>query len=176
MKTTMEKSNMKNIILGLVMIFALFTLTACGGGSDTVYRAATLKVSLTGDLGGKSIAGTELTLTLPGNVTPATVNNSVAGSVVTTSGTFSGSSIIPMVTYIPATGTTPGTVSIVLSSSAAEGVKTVGEVATITLQLANGATPAAADFKLDSVPVKVIDTIGNPVSGMTAAVSGVTLQ
>jgi uncharacterized repeat protein (TIGR02543 family) len=141
-----------------------------------VYTTATLKINLNGDLGGKAIAGAGFTLTLPANVTPTMVNGAVATSVVTPSGTFAGSTIAPVVTYIPAAGTTPGTVQMVISSSVPAGVTTVGEVATVTLQLANGAAPVAANFILNSVPVTVIDTLGAPVAGMTASVAGVTLQ
>jgi hypothetical protein len=180
MKTIMEKSNMKNIILGLVMTLVLFTLSACGGGGSGTavkdYSTATVKISLNGDLGGKGIIGAEFTMTLPENVTPAMVSGTVAASVVTPSGTFAGSSIAPIITYLPATGTTKGTVGIVLSSSVPAGVTTAGEVATVTLKLANGVVPAAADFKLDTLPVKVIDTFGNPILGMTATIGGVTLQ
>jgi uncharacterized repeat protein (TIGR02543 family) len=141
-----------------------------------VYTTATLKINLNGDLGGKAIAGAGFTLTLPANVTPATVNGAVATSVVTSSGTFAGSTIAPIVTYIPATGTTPGTLQIIVSNSVDAGVTTAGEVATVALQLINGAAPVAANFTLNSVPVTVIDTLGNSVAGMTASVAGVTLQ
>ena len=73
-------------------------------------------------------------------------------------------------------GAAPGTVHIVVTNSVLAGVSTLGEVATITLQLANGATPTTANFSLNSVPVIVVDTLYNPVAGMTASVAGVTLQ
>lgn len=169
----------KYTLFGIVFALTLLILAACGSGDGAgsiVYKTATLKINLNGDLAGKAIAGAEFTLTLPDNVTPATVNGAVATGVVTPSGTFAGSSITPVVTYIPAAGITPGTVQIVVSNSAAAGVTVAGEVATVTLQLTNGAAPTAANFTLNNSPVTVIDTLGNPVAGMTATVAGVTLQ
>jgi uncharacterized repeat protein (TIGR02543 family) len=138
--------------------------------------SATLKINLSGDLAGKAISGAEFTLTLPANVTPTTVGGEVATSVVTPSGTFAGSSIAPVVTYTPAVGAAPGTVHVVVTNSVPTGVMTAGEVATINLQLSNGAAPVVTDFALNSVPVVVIDTLYNPIAGMTASVAGVTLQ
>lgn len=165
----------KQILLGMLFSLTLLILAACGDGgtSNTASTTATLKINLSGDLVGKAIAGAGFTLTLPANVTPppASVNG-----VVTPSGTFAGSTIAPIVTYTPAAGTTPGSVQILVLSSIPAGVTTVGEVATVTLQLANGAAPVAANFALNSVPVTVIDTLGAPVAGMTASVAGVTLQ
>lgn len=136
---------------------------------------ATLKINLTGDPAGKAISGAEFTLTLPANVSPATVNGAVASSVVTPSGTFAGSSIAPIVTYIPAAGAVPGTLHVVVTNDVLAGVTTAGEVATITLQLANGAAPLVTDFALNSVIV--IDTLYSPIAGMTtASVVGVALQ
>jgi hypothetical protein len=172
----------KHILPGIAFSLTLLIFAACGGGggsdggASTAYKTATLKINLNGDLAGKAIAGAGFTLTLPDNVTPTAVNGTVATSVVTPSGTFDGSSIAPIVTYTPVAGTTPGTVQIVVSNSVDAGVTTVGEVATVTLQLTNGAVPAAANFALDTVPVTVIDTLGNSVAGMTASVAGVTLQ
>lgn len=167
-------------ILPLIAFSLIFLiLGACGSDNSqsvTPKTTATLKINLNGDLAGKSITGAEFTLTLPANVTPATVGGVVASSVVTASGTFAGSSIAPVVTYTPAAAGAAGTVHIVVSSSVPTGVATAGEVATVILQLAGGAAPVVADFTFNSAPVNVIDTLGNPVAGMTATVAGVTLQ
>lgn len=172
---------MKQILFGIVLVFTLLLLAACGGGggggdnSTTAPTSATVKISLSGTLSGKSISGAHFTVTLPANVTPAMVGGAVAPTVVTPSGTFDGSTVAPSVTYTPATPTSPGSLQILMTSSIPAGVTTVGEIATISLQLANGAAPAAADFPLSSV--SVIDTFpGNPIVGMAATVSGVTLQ
>jgi len=107
-------------------------------------------------------------------VTPATVNGAVAANVVTPSGTFAGSTIAPIVTYTPATSGALGSLQIVEANSVPAGITTVGEIATITLQLANGAAPSAADFTVSSV--SVFDTFAAPIAGFSASVAGVTLQ
>jgi hypothetical protein len=171
---------MKHILYGTIFFLTLLMLAACGGGgggdtASVTYTKATLKINLNGDLGGKAIVGAGFIVTLPANVTPAMVNNAVASGVVTPSGTFAGGTLTPPV-YTAATATTPGTVQIALANSVEAGVSTAGEVATITLQLANGAVPGAADFGLSTVSVNVVDTLGNYVEGITASVAGVTLQ
>jgi hypothetical protein len=170
----------KHCSLGIVLFLVLLILAACGSGggagTGTNYTTVTLKINLNGDLGGKAIIGAGFTLTLPSNAAPAMVNGVVADGVVKLSGTFADSTIPPVVTYTPATGTIPGKLLIGVANSVPAGVTTVGEVATVTLQLTNGAALSAVNFVLDSVSVSVFDLNGNPVSGMTASVSGVTLQ
>jgi hypothetical protein len=171
----------RHIILGLVLSPLLLILAACGGGggdsaAPPAYSTATLKINLNGNLQGGNIAGVEFTLTLPTHVTPAMANNTVAPGVVTPSGTFAGSSVAPLVTYIPAAGSTPAELQIAVSTLVPAGVTTVGEIATVTLQLTNGAAPGAADFTLNKVPVKVSDINGSPGASLTATVAGVTLQ
>lgn len=166
---------MKHVLIAIVLSCTLLILGACGDGSSThANTTATLKVSLTGNTGGKAIGGADFTVTLPANVTPATVSGTVATGVVTQSGTFAGSTIAPTVTYTPATATVPGKLRVVLASSAPAGVTTVGEAATITLHLANGAAPTTTDFSVSNA--NVIDTLLTPIAGMSAIVAGVTLQ
>jgi hypothetical protein len=128
---------------------------------------AVLKIKLTGTLpAGTAITGTGFTLTLPANVTYS------AGSVVL-SGTFAGGPL-GTPTYTAATATTPGTLLVPAANSVAAGVKEVGEIATITLQLSNSAAPKATDFSLKDV--SVLDTLYNTIAGMGAEVASVELK
>jgi len=171
----------QHILKYLILTLSLLTLAACGGGGgdgggDTTAATkttATVKIILSGTLpADTAIAGAVLTLTLPDNVTPELVGGAVAASVVTPSGVFAGGALIPVV-YKEATASAPGRVVIVLASAAATGVAATGEVATVTLRLTNSAAPTAGNFTLDQ---KVTDTSGKVISGLTAAVSGMTLQ
>ena len=170
---------MKNILLHLALTLALLTISACGGGdgggggviTPVAKTTAYLTVSLNGTLpASTSIAGAAFTLTLPAGVTPATTNGEVSSGVVKPSGTFAGGTQTPPV-YTAASGT----LQVALANSIPAGVTQVGEVATITLQLANGATPTAGSFGVSGV--NVIDaTLYAPIAGMNVIVSNITLQ
>ena len=136
---------------------------------------ATLTINLTGTVPSNTgIAGAAFTVTLPADVTPALTNGAVAAGVVTPSGTFAGGTKTTPI-YTPATTSAPGTLSFDVANTVTTGVTQVGEVATITLQLANFTTPTAASFELSAV--SVIDaTVYNTISGMGATVASVTLQ
>jgi hypothetical protein len=188
MKTYKGKSNMKNILIYLAMTLTLLTLAACGGeeGEDNgtvghnpppiAKTTATLTINQTGSLpASTTISGADFTLTLPANVTPAMTNGAVATSAVALSGTFAGSTLSPQVVYTPATPGAPGTLKVILASSEAAGLSLVGEMATITLQLANGAAPTAGSFVVSAA--SVIDaTLYAPITGMNVVVANVTLQ
>jgi hypothetical protein len=171
----------KCILRYLFVNMCLLALAACGGGDGTavqptVYTTAVLKIELSGVLPADvAIAGAGFTLTLPASTTPALTDGAVANGVVAPSGTFAGGTQLPPV-YTAATTSTPGAVRIARASSSDAGVTQTGEVATVTLQLSNGAVPTAESFTLDSSAVEVIDTKGNPVSGMQAVISSVQLQ
>jgi hypothetical protein len=177
---------MKNILLYLAMTLTLLILAACGGGGGggaadqnpppTAKTTATLTINQTGSLpASTTISGADFTITLPANVTPAMTNGAVATGVVTLTGTFAGGTLAPQVVYTPATTNAPGTLKVILASSAAAGLSQVGEMATITLQLANGAVPTAGSFVVSGD--SVIDaTLYAPITGMNVVVANVTLQ
>lgn len=178
---------MKNILFFLVLCLTLLALAACGGGGSSpttttttippaAKTTATLTINLTGTLpASTTIAGADFTLILPANVTPATTGGVVATNVVTNSGTFSGSTLTPQVTYTAAVLPTPGTLRVILSNSSVGGVTQVGTVATITLQLANNVEPTTGSFSVSAV--KVTDAaFYNQIGGMGASVASVTLQ
>lgn len=137
---------------------------------------ATVTINLTGTLPANTgISGAAFVLSLPTGVTPSATNGVVSTGVVTNSGTFAGSTLSPQTVYTPTTAGSPGTLRVILADSAPAGVVLVGEVVTITLQLAAGVTPVAADFGISSV--SVIDAVlYNQISGMGASIAGVTVQ
>jgi hypothetical protein len=167
----------KHITKIMTLMLTLLTLAACGGGGGgggaSAKTTATVKVALNGTLpAGTALNGAVFTLTLPGDVTPELVNGVVASTVVTASGTFSGGVVTPVV-YKEATATSAGVLVIAIASAADAGVSVTGEVATVTLHLANSTEPAVTSFTLDQ---SATDMSGKVVSGLSAAVSGVTLQ
>lgn len=169
-----RKSNMKNALKYFSFTVVFLLLVACGGGEEKEKPKTTakLKITLTGSLpASTAISGALFSLTLPANVTPAMDGALVASSVVSNSGTFAGSSIVPQVVYTAATSK----LDVVLSNSDASGITQVDEVATITLQLANSATPNAASFPVSAA--SVIDAaLYNSIAGMGVSVASVTLQ
>jgi hypothetical protein len=182
MTTLKVQSIMKNMRIYIALALTLMTLAACGGGEGAgtsnppiAKTTASLTINLTGNLPpSTAIAGTDFTLTLPANVTPALTNGEVASGVVSLSGTFAGGIQTPPV-FTPATAITPGTLKVILANPVNTGVIQVGEVATITLQLVNGTAPTTGSFGVNAV--SVIDaTFYNTISGMGASVASVTLQ
>lgn len=167
----------------LALTLALCIICSCGGGGDTTGQnppltktTATVKIAHTGSLpAAKTISGADFTITLPADVTPAMTNAAVAVGAVTLSGTFAGSSLAPQVTYIPATPNSAGTLRVILASSDSSGLSLVGEIATVSLQLAHYAAPTATSFVVSND--SVIDaTSYAPIAGMNVIVAGVSLQ
>lgn len=178
---------MKNIQLYVTSVLVLLILTACGsggGGGDNGSTGqnqqpapktkATLKLNLTGTLPvGAAMSGVDYVITLPANVTPQLANNAVAEGVVTSSGVFASSSV--NVLYTAASAGSPGTFRVTVTSNDVGGASQIGEVSTIVLQLANGATPTVGSFGVSDT--SVVDTsLYNTISGMAVTVTGVTLQ
>jgi hypothetical protein len=164
------------------MTLMAMALNGCGGGgggtstnptpATAAKTTATLVINLTGMLPtNTTIAGTDFTITLPANVTPALTGGVVATGVVTPTGTFAGSTLAPQIVYNAATST----LKVIQATSVLGGVTQVGEVVTIVLQLANNAAPTVADFPLSLM--SVIDAGSySSISGMGAVVSSVTLN
>ena len=166
------------ILILFILAVTSFSLTACGGGGgggggSVVPTKATLKINLSGTLPA-AMAGVGMTITLPANVTPELDSGAVAATVVSPSGTYAGATATTPV-YTAAVGTTPATLQLALANAETAGVTQVGEVATVTLQLANGAQPGTSSFTVSNV--SVIDTLGNSNStAMSAVVASMMLQ
>ncbi|GFO67714.1 hypothetical protein GMLC_12930 [Geomonas limicola] len=170
-----------NLILKIALVLVLLVLAACGGGGSSAPPAgkttATVTLNLTGSLPQNgAIAGATCTLVLPANVTPQLTNGLPTG-VVSLAGVMAGSTISPLVSYTPAGQNTPGSLDITIASSALAGVTQVGNIATVTLQLANGAEPAANAFSVTNDQVADANLGGTGViNGMGVGIAGVTLQ
>lgn len=159
-----------------IFVAMFLFLTACGGGSDSApSTTAKVAIATTGTPpAGKVLVGAGVTIELPAGVTPKLdANGAVDSSVITPSGVMTNAATVLSPVYTPANGATPGSLSFALASTAVNGFGS-GEIATVTLQLANGAAPTAAGFPLSGV--SLIDSNGGTVAEMGATVSGVTLQ
>jgi hypothetical protein len=184
MTTAKEKTKMKNILRYLATTLILSILAACGGGGGgggggtggvNPPATTTLKINLTGTLpASTAISGVDFTLTFPANVTPAVDSaGSVSTGVVSSSGTFAGTTFPPLVYYTAATTGVPGKMKVTFSSLLPVGISQVGEVATIVLQLSNGVIPTVSSFGLSAVSVYDV-TFVKPISGMGAIIASVT--
>lgn len=163
-----------NTSLTVTGVTTSHSYTANFAANTLAKTTAILTINLTGTLPpNTSISGAAFSLTLPANVTPAMTNGAVANGVVTTSGTFIGGTQTPPV-YTSATGGTLGTIYLTLVNPLAAGTSLAGEVATITLQLANGVEPTAGSFVVNGV--SITDVLYNPISSMNATVASVVLQ
>jgi hypothetical protein len=158
----------RSLLYGLMC--GILFLAACGGGGGGNAAApqpttATLKLSTSGTLPpGTSLAGIGITVTLPAGVTVRTdAGGAVASGVVTVTGVAAPGTAISV--YTPASGTNPATLVLAMVSTATTGYGT-GEFATVTCDLASGASPKASDFLLTLNP---FDLNGNPVTGLTAS-------
>jgi hypothetical protein len=150
-------------------MFGLLSLTACGGGggsSAPPSTTATLNLSTSGTLPlGTSLAGIGITLTLPAGVTIKTDSGgAVDPGYVNVTGESSPESVIAV--YIPASGTTPATLTLTVISTTTTGFG-AGEFVTVTCDL-NGTSPPVSDFVLSGF--KPYDLSGNPVTGLTARI------
>ena len=165
-----------NTALTVTNVSSNQTYIANFAADSVVKTTATLKINLTGTLpASTSIAGADFTLILPTNVTPALTNGSVATTVVTPSGLFAGSSITPQIVYTAATLSTLGTLHITVANSVNSGVTQIGEVATIVLQLSNGALPTLSNFTLTATSATDA-TYYSVITGISASIASVTLQ
>ena len=171
---------MRTIFGYLAVCICALVIFGCGGGGgggtgggskvepDPVPTTAVLKLYTEGVLAsGTSLAGIGITVTLPAGVTVQTdVDGKVAAGTVEGSGVTAGKATLAEPDYTPATDTAPARLSFVLAGTDAEGFGT-GEFATVTCNLAAGATPQATDITLSDF--RPVDLRGAAVEGLTAA-------
>lgn len=151
----------------LLFLLSIILLVACGGSQTTQVQSRSIKsvikaAALTAD---KNIAGINLTITVPVGVAPAGGSSNPAATVEITSSSPTGQTL-PGMTYIPATATATGKLSV--SAIVAAGFSANDQI-TIHLTVADGATPVAADFRLLSFEAFDID--GAPVTGLSPSIT-----
>ncbi|MCM0083261.1 hypothetical protein L4X63_16875 [Geomonas sp. Red32] len=141
------------------------------GGSALVSvgsRRAVLTVAVSG--AGPGINGAEFNMSFPAGVTVKSqsdglTDNCVLGATAGTSGALLAGS------FTAASGSTPGVLRVVLVSATPV---IDGTILVINADVADGLTPAMADFPISFVSVVGAD--GAPVNGATVAVTGVSVQ
>jgi hypothetical protein len=163
----------------LLVLLSISFLAACGGGggeSNNIQppqtNTAIIKLATTGTPL-VQLAGIGITITLPDGVTAALASDgSVATSAVTISGVAAPGSVLTPI-YTPASGSTKGTLQIVLAAQTATGFGP-GEFVTISLTSTATTIPTTTDFPLSAF--NPIDVTGIAVTGLSATVSDVTTQ
>ena len=137
--------------------------------SFSTATTAIIKISTSGiPASGTALSGVGITITLPTGVTvKANSDGSVASGVVTASG-VAANNTSGVSTYIPASGSTPATLSMIIASTLASGFG-VGEFVTVNADIASGYTPQQADFVVTIF--KPADLTLNLVTGLTAVLS-----
>ena len=169
----MRKQPHSPVLLAIILII----ISACSGGgkgSDnavlpelagqptTTPTKILVRVNLTGSLPAKTdISGVGFVLRLPDNVTALISNDTVDAGVVTPSGTFQESILVPP-TYTRATGGKAGTLRIIMAHTNPSGTNRLGEIAVIDLQLIGGVVPQANDFELTGTTA--VDLSGNNIA------------
>lgn len=159
-----------------IIAIATLLLSACGGGGGSAAppTTATLKLSTStsGTLAPDAMSGIQISVILPAGVTvKANTGGSVQDGVVSVSGVAAPGMAQSL--YTPASGATPGKLTIVVASNAGFGP---GEFATVICDIAAGSYPTAGDFPLaDFMPVDNITFNTTTISGLTPSVT-VTLQ
>lgn len=167
---------MNKTAINTILIFALTVLSACGGAgtngtgntggiSTPQPTKAVVKLSTSGTT--TQIAGVDVTIALPSGVT---VKSTVSppetdAGVVIASGQAAANSLVTGVSTA-VSGASPATVHLVLANSNANGFG-AGEFATITCDLASGATPTASGFTVQSS--KVDNTSASEILGATVS-------
>jgi hypothetical protein len=178
---------LKHILLRVSLLLALFSLASCGGGGGSGgsgnstlplpgnYTTAIVKIGLSGTLpANTAISGVMFTLFFPSTLSPALTNGTVAANAVTLSGAYAGGMLTAPVYTPPTTAAMLGKLEVTLADTSQSGVSQLGEVARITLLIANGTVPTVGNFIVSTNGV--IDVEGKPISTVSAVVTEVIVQ
>lgn len=159
----------------MAVVLAAGIISACGGGgggggvsvnlvpTSAVMTILTTAVTATA-YPTAGIGGVGLSIRMPGGVSVATTAGSVDSSVVVPSGVAQGKASV-LAVYTAASGTYPGKLDIVTSSTTSAGFG-VGEFLTVNFIISSG-TPTSGSFALsDFAPID--STTYTPISGLEA--------
>jgi len=143
----------------ILLLCSVILIHGCGGGgggggnpasNNPVQKQPTkavVKLYTQGSLPqGTAMSGIGITINLPAGVTVTTAANGGVGSeVIIGSGETAPETVVIISDFTPATGTSPGTLSMVLASKEAAGFG-IGEFATVNCGISGGSYPKATDF------------------------------
>lgn len=142
---------MRRLRAFMSLLISITLLSACGSGSQSApaansrtIKAVVKTAALTGD---KSIAGIQLSITVPDGVTPTFKADGSVDSAATVEITSTSPSnhALPGSTFTRATATAPAELAIYAIEAAGF---SVSDTITIHLKVADGAKPLESDFKL----------------------------
>lgn len=161
-------------LLLALCLTGLMLFTACGGGGSSTSGSQpssgtgtlVLKANLSGTVPANTdIAGISFSLNIPVSaLSVRDANGSLSVDLVRPSGIFQDGMLLPL-QYRLSKDEASADLQIVLVHTATQGTRQTGELATISLSSAFGATLSAADCTLTN-PV-VIDLTGRPIPGLS---------
>jgi hypothetical protein len=151
----------------LIVVLSLAMLSACGGGTDSTpqpppYQPATAVLTLVTSGPSTTIYGIDVTVVLPDGVTAKSTAAPprIDDGVVTATGGAAGSYTEGV--YTPATGTSKGTVRIMVASGLGFGT---GDYSTVNLTVVSANTPTTGSFSLKNFSAS--DENGAAISTLT---------
>jgi hypothetical protein len=165
---------MRRLSYHLLFLLFISLLSACGDTPKSSPTSRTMKAvikptALTAD---RNVAGIDLTITVPMDVSPPLLPNGTADPAATVEISSPGSQgqTLPGATYTPATATAPGQLAI--SAIAAAGFKVTDQI-TIHLNITGGKIPVESDFKL--LFFDAYDIYGAPVLDLNPTLTATIL-
>lgn len=160
----------------ILLLCSVILIHGCGGGggnpasNNPVQKqptTAVVKLYTQGSLPqGTEIAGIGITVNLPAGVTVTTdASGGVGSEVIISSGETASKAVVIITDFTPATATSPGAISFVLTSTAAAGFG-VGEFATVNCGISVGSYPKATDIFTSDSDFRAVDLSGVTIAGL----------